>query len=711
MLVSQQAFNLTFLRPGGVQQTVLLTALSALVFLLFVALTFVLLRNLLKLLAERRGGVLGSKFRTKMVFGALLMSFTPALFMFLFTYLLTNRSIDRWFSRPVQNLREGSEQVATLLLDYAKSNAQAESQTLAANPRIQRSFESGDFAGANAAFLENQPALQGGFVIALRGHMPVAQINLPASWQIVGDPLLDAVGNSRRFHWNDLDYAIGESDVGKHGKLIAAVPLPATFGDTVRQIEESQHSYQELAMAGKAVRRTYILLLLLITVLVLFAATWLSLFISKLVTRPVAALAEATEELSRGHFSYRVAVAAADELGELVASFNRMAADLEESRAKIEQSSREIAQANANIEQRRRQTEIILENIPTGVLSLDASGRVRHANPAFVRLLKFREVASSNSLAEDFAGASLRDIFGAEIAAQLIHLMRKADRMATTTSQFELQSGSDKLNVAITVASMRIDRQRLGYVLVFEDFTELLRAQKQAAWREVARRVAHEIKNPLTPIALSADRIRRHLDRGTPPDENSIAVMHGCAETIASAVETVRQLVDEFSTLARFPTAQPRPSDINRIIENALQLFSGRLDGVHIQTGLTSDLPPVLADPDAMKRAIANLIDNAAEALHDSLLREIYISTSLVDSRDSVEIVIADTGHGITGDVKERLFLPYFSTKKRGTGLGLPIVSRIMQEHGGSIRVEENNPVGARFILELPVAVEVVTAT
>ena len=711
MLVSQQAFNLTFLRPGGVQQTVLLTALSALVFLLFVALTFVLLRNLLKLLAERRGGVLGSKFRTKMVFGALLMSFTPALFMFLFTYLLTNRSIDRWFSRPVQNLREGSEQVAALLLDYAKSNAQAESQTLAANPRIQRSFESGDFAGANAVLLENQSALQGGFVIALRGQMPVAQINLPASWQIVGDPLLDAVGNSRRFHWNDLDYATGESDVGKHGKLIAAVPLPATFGDTVRQIEESQHSYQELATAGKAVRRTYILLLLLITVLILFAATWLSLFISKLVTRPVAALAEATEELSRGHFSYRVAVAAADELGELVASFNRMAADLEESRAKIEQSSREIAQANANIEQRRRQTEIILENIPTGVLSLDASGRVRHANPAFVRLLKFRELASSNSLAEDFAGASLRDIFGAEIAAQLIHLMRKADRMATTTSQFELQSGSDKLNVAITVASMRIDRQRLGYVLVFEDFTELLRAQKQAAWREVARRVAHEIKNPLTPIALSADRIRRHLDRGTPPDESSIAVMHGCAETIASAVETVRQLVDEFSTLARFPTAQPRPSDINRIIENALQLFSGRLDGVHIQTGLTSDLPPVLADPDAMKRAIANLIDNAAEALHDSLLREIYISTSLVESRDSVEIVIADTGHGITGDVKERLFLPYFSTKKRGTGLGLPIVSRIMQEHGGSIRVEENNPVGARFILELPVAVEVVTAT
>jgi len=711
VLVSQQAFNLTFLRPAGVQQTLLFTALSALVFLLFLALTFVLLRNLLKLLAERRGGVLGSKFRTKMVFGALLMSFTPALFMFLFTYLLTNRSIDRWFSRPVQSLREGSEQVATLLLDYAKSNAQAESQTLAANPRVQRAFESGDFAAVNAALREHEAALQGGFCLLLRGRTPVAAIDMPADWLHIRDPLLVALGGNHRFHWGDLDYAVGESDVAKTGVVIAVVPLPASFGATVRQIEDSLRSYQELATAGKAVRRQYIVLLLLITVLVLFAATWLSLFISKLVTRPVAALAEATQELSQGHFSYRVAVTAADELGELVSSFNRMAADLEESRAKLEQSSREIAQANANIEQRRRQTEIILENIPTGVLSIDASGRVRHANPAFIRLLKFREETTTTSLAEDFEGAALRDIFGSEIAAQMIHLMRKADRMATTTSQFELQSGNDKLNVAITVASMRIDRQRLGYVLVFEDFTELLRAQKQAAWREVARRVAHEIKNPLTPIALSADRIRRHLERGTPPDESSIAVMNGCADTIANAVETVRQLVDEFSTLARFPTAQPRPSDINRIVESALQLFTGRLDGVHIETGLTPDLPPVLADPDAMKRAIANLVDNAAEALDDSLVREIYVSTSLVESKDSVEIVIADTGHGITGDVKERLFLPYFSTKKRGTGLGLPIVSRIVQEHGGSIRVEENHPVGARFILELPVAVEAAVTT
>jgi len=713
VLISQQSFNLTFLHPGSVQQTLVLTALSALVFLLFVALTFVLLRNLLKLLAERRGGVLGSKFRTKMVFGALLMSFTPALFMFLFTYLLTNRSIDRWFSSPVQNLSESSEQVAGLFVQHAQANAQAEAQTLARNRRIQSAFQSGDFSGVRVALYEQEPALQGGFSVLLRDDAPAASINLPSEWNELRGPLLQALQTTHRMQRGNADYVVASSAVGSAGAVITAIPLPESFAATMNQIAESQRNYQALGSNRKALRRTYILLLLLITVLVLFAATWLSLFISKLVTRPVAALAAATEELSQGHFSHRVAVAAADELGELVASFNRMAGDLEESREKIEQSTRELAQANSDIEKRRRQTEIILENIPTGVLSLDGAGKIRQANPAFIRLLRFRENESSDNApqtSENFEGASLRDIFGTEISTQLIHLMRKADRMGNTTSQFELQSGNDKLNVAITVASLRIERQRLGYVLVFEDFTELLRAQKQAAWREVARRVAHEIKNPLTPIALSAERIRRHLDRGATPDSNSLNVMHGCAETISNAVETVRRLVDEFSTLARFPTAQPRPSEINAIIESALQLFHGRLDSIRIHTQLASNLPPVLADSDAMRRAIANLVDNAAEALQDSLMKEIYISTNVVETREAVEIVVADTGHGITTEVKERLFLPYFSTKKRGTGLGLHIVSRIMQEHSGSIRVEENQPVGARFILELPVAVEAATA-
>jgi nitrogen fixation/metabolism regulation signal transduction histidine kinase len=243
-------------------------------------------------------------------------------------------------------------------------------------------------------------------------------------------------------------------------------------------------------------------------------------------------------------------------------------------------------------------------------------------------------------------------------------------------------------------------------VIVLEDLSDLLKAQKQAAWREVARRVAHEIKNPLTPIALSAERIQRHLERVASPDKASLEIVRSCAQTIAGAVETVRRLVDEFSSLARFPASNPHPADINEVVENALSMFTGRMDGIVLSKSLAADLPRVMADSEAIKRAIANLVDNAAEAMQNSLLREIHISTSMVASRDAVEIVVADTGHGVTRELKEKLFLPYFSTRKRGTGLGLAIVSRVIEEHRGSIRVEENQPVGARFIVELPLVPE-----
>jgi nitrogen fixation/metabolism regulation signal transduction histidine kinase len=306
--------------------------------------------------------------------------------------------------------------------------------------------------------------------------------------------------------------------------------------------------------------------------------------------------------------------------------------------------------------------------------------------------------------------ATLGEVFSPDILEDLEPLLRRADRMGTTTTQMEMVLARAKLNVAVTVATLEHEGQGWGYVLVFEDLSDLLKAQKQAAWREVARRVAHEIKNPLTPIALSAERIRRHLERGTQPDAPSLKIIHGCAETIAGAVETVRALVDEFSTLARFPTAQPQPANINSIVENALAMFNGRLDNIRVRTFLAPDLPKVMADPEAIKRVLANLVDNAAEAMQGSMVREIHISTSLVGTRDAVEITIADTGHGVTQELKERLFLPYFSTKKRGTGLGLAIVNRIIEDHRGSIRVEENEPVGAKFVVELPVASEVLSA-
>jgi len=422
----------------------------------------------------------------------------------------------------------------------------------------------------------------------------------------------------------------------------------------------------------------------------------------------VVALAGATQEISRGRLDYRVEVRAADELGELVHSFNSMAEELESSRRQIEASSRELGAANVALEQRRRHIETILESIPNGVLSLNAERRITHVNHALLRL--FHPAGVESGTPNTLIGASLRDVFAPEVMEDLEPLLRRADRMGTTTTQMEMMVEHATVNVAITVATLKHDGRRLGYVLVFEDLSELLKAQKQAAWREVARRVAHEIKNPLTPIALSAERIRRHLQKGTPPDAASLKVLHTCADTIAGAVETVRTLVDEFSTLARFPTARPQPANVNSIVESALAMFHERLGNIRVQTSLASDLPSVMADSEAIKRALANLIDNAAEAMQEAIFREIQISTALVPSRDVVEITVADTGHGVTRELKERLFLPYFSTKKRGTGLGLAIVNRIIEDHHGAIRVEENQPVGTRFVVELPVVSDIVAA-
>ncbi|HTD21717.1 MAG TPA: ATP-binding protein [Terriglobales bacterium] len=706
MVLWQVSFRVGF-DPRTTNQTLILVALSALIFLLFVALTFVLLRNLLKLYAERRVGVLGSKFRSRMVVGALILSVIPVFVLFLFAYGLMNRSIERWFSRPVEDLLEDSSQVTGLLSHYAIENANVEAEAIADIPETQRSFNSSTLVDE---FRARQKTLQGGFALALSNDSLVAGYNLPEGW---GDlrkkiPLASPTGpqNAAPFNLNGRDYIMGVAHVRNNSNnlILVAIPLPPGFRQTINHIEVADNTYRELSKQSKILRSTYTGLLLLITMIVLFSATWLALFLSKLVTRPVAALATATQEISRGHLDYRVEIPAMDELGELVASFNGMAAELETSRHAIEASSSQLTSANVELEQRRRDIETILETIPTGVLTLDASGCITRANHALTRMLT--AVITAGGMPSFPLGAGLGSLFHEDVVADLETMMRKADRMGSVTSQMEIQVQASRtsLDVAVTVAALQHGPQKLGYVIVFEDLSDLLKAQKQAAWREVARRVAHEIKNPLTPIALSAERIRRHLERGSPPDEASLQVIGTCSATIAEAVETVRTLVDEFSAMARFPTSQPQPSDINTIIQSALSMFNGRLEGIQVNTDLAPDLPPVMADPNAMKRVIANIVDNAADAVQDSLVREVHISTSLVQTGEMVEIVIADTGHGVSREVKEKLFLPYFSTKRRGTGLGLAIVGRIMEDHHGSVRVEENSPLGARFIVELPVA-------
>ncbi len=706
-LVLQASFNLKFISPDSNQELLFFAGLSGLIFLAFVALTIVLGRNLLKLYAERRQGVAGSKFRTRLVVVSLLLSFLPVIAMFWFSYGLMNRSIDKWFSQPVEEVRADTAAMSALLYDYAGQNATSEAQAIAQTDEFQRAFASGNFSAANDELQEHIPTLQGGFVLAMAHGSVAASLNPPAQWADMKDhfPVQAALrGEHPHFQWGRTDYLVAAVPL-HDGVVVVAMPLPPKFAQTAKQIQDSQRRYIELAAKRKLFRRTYIGFLLLLTVVVLFASTWLALLLSKLVNRPVAALAAGTEAISKGQLDYRVDIRATDELAELVQSFNSMAEQLESSRRQIEASSRDVGAANEALESRRRYIETVLESLPTGVISIDAARRVTLANAAFSRMfyLDRSEFVSPATL----VNLPLREVVPADVLADLEPLLRRADRMGITAANMELALPRALLNVAVTVSALS---EGLGYVLVFEDLSDLLRAQKQAAWREVARRVAHEIKNPLTPIALSAERIHRHLTRGTAPDAASLEVIRTCSETIGNAVESVRTLVDEFSALARFPASRPQPASLNQLVEGALLLFNGRLEGIRVRTELAHDLPEVMADPEAIKRAISNLVDNAAEAMQDAILKEITISTSLVASHDAVELVVSDTGQGVSRDVKERLFLPYFSTKQRGTGLGLAIVSRIVEDHRGSIRVEENKPFGSRFVVELPVAAETVSA-
>ncbi|MGC1478237.1 MAG: HAMP domain-containing protein, partial [Terriglobales bacterium] len=509
-----------------------------------------------------------------------------------------NRSIDKWFSQPVEEVRADTAAMSALLYDYAGQNATSEAQSIAQSEEFKKAFAGGNFSEATEEFREHIPTLQGGFVVALANGAAVASLKTPASWTDMknGFPLQSALrGEHPQFQWGQTDYIIAAAPL-QDGAVLVAMPLPPKFAERARQIQESQQRYIELAAKRKLFRRTYIGYLLLLTVVVLFASTWLALLLSKLVNRPVAALAAGTEAISKGQLDYRVDIRATDELAELVQSFNSMAEQLESSRRQIEASSRDVGAANEALESRRRYIETVLESLPTGVISIDAARRVTLANAAFSRM--FYMASGMDEHSEYVSPASLinlplHEVIPTDVLADLEPLLRRADRMGITAANMELALPRAQLNVAVTVSALSHGAEGLGYVLVFEDLSDLLRAQKQAAWREVARRVAHEIKNPLTPIALSAERIHRHLKRGTAPDAASLDVIRTCAETIGNAVESVRTLVDEFSALARFPASRPQPASLNSLVENALIMFSGRLEGIRVRTELAHDLPAV----------------------------------------------------------------------------------------------------------------------
>jgi two-component system nitrogen regulation sensor histidine kinase NtrY len=716
LLAALNAFNLPFLRPHGTSQIFLFSALSVIAFLLLLTLLVLLFRNIVKLLADQRSRVLGSRIRSRMLVGALLLSFAPAVFMFLFSFGLLNRSMERWFSQPASQLRQDSTRVSLELSQYAAAHARAEAESLASSPTLMHAVQTGNSEALLREVGTHRITLEGGFAVVFRNRAPIGQYQLPQddgrailrSWMDETEsdvaqgqePLTTTILHAAQRSDVPMlvtgkdEYVLGEASTGDGAVVVAGLPLPAGLSATVQDIRSGTRDYQTLYRARNRIRSTYLLLLFLLTTLVFFASSWLALFLSKQVTRPVEALADAMDAVAAGHYAHRVRVAATEELGELVQSFNRMAEDLEESRALAERSTTQVSAANRALEERRSELETVLETIPSGVVTLDHQMCVLQANRASRNLLSPRDH-------HDLSGMPLESILPREIADELIVLLRRSKRMGLAATEIELPGPRGPLNVTATIARLELDKDREGCILVLEDVTDFLHAQRQVAWKEVAQRVAHEIKNPLTPIALSAERIRKHVDR---PTADSDSVIRKCSQVILGSVETMRRLVNQFASLAQFPTSRPKVCDLNSIVESALELFAGRLQHIRIVKRLGGGIPPVLADPEALKRALANLIDNAAEAMQSSLLRELTIDTGLIEGHTTAEIVVADTGHGLNDEMRERLFLPYFSTKQRGTGLGLAIASKIIQEHSGAIRAEQNSPTGARFIVELPLA-------
>ena len=714
LLGALQAFNTSdvrFLNPETSVETLAFVGLIVLVFLLLMLLLTLLFRNILKLYADQSGSALGARLRTRMVVGAALIALIPAVCMFLFSFLLLNRSIDRWFSQPTSELREDSMQVVLELAQYATANARVEAESIAASGAADKPLADlvaelgshritldGGFAvvydkdrkplagfqdppGSSAASLEMwlDDVEPGG--VLLRG--PLSQILL-SSAQRGDETLLRVAGR---------EYALGMAATGSGKVIVVALPVPQGLSQTTARIRSSAAEYRQLNRSRRNVRTTFILMLLLITVFVFFSSVWLALFLSKQITRPVEALADAMDEIAAGKYEQRVSTLATGEMADLVRSFNHMAGDLETSRQLAESAQAQLTAANLAVEERRRELETIVETIPSGVVTLDGAGVVLQANRAFATLMGLKQDAA-------LAGEKIGDLLPAECAEDLAGVIRRGHRMGAASTEVEFHARGRIVHLAITSARLELATGHIGSVLVMEDTTELLRAQRQLAWKEVAQQVAHEIKNPLTPIALSAERIGRHLERGQPDSPN---IIRKCSEVILGCVGTLRTLVDQFSSLAQFPAPQPRACCMNQIVDEALALFGGRLEGITVQRDLEPHLPPVMADPEAIRRALANLIDNAAEAMQGSLLRVLGVRTALLEDGTAVEVTVSDTGHGLTEEIRERLFLPFYSTKHRGSGLGLSIAAKIAQEHGGTISAEANTPKGARFMLRLPV--------
>jgi two-component system nitrogen regulation sensor histidine kinase NtrY len=737
LIVAQQLFNLWAVVPVETgSDTLLLYALSSLNFAAFVVFSFILVRSVLRLRRERRERQLGSRIQTRLLIYFIGLSLLPITSMAAFSYLFINRSVEKWFGRlpetVVEKVREQQQQTLAEQNRNLKDTAALLAMMIRQRPAPEWPATVHELAaGGQMTALE---------IINAKGEVLVHSATaVPESQQQELTSLLQ--------HGRELTATDVESLADGRGFDLISVPIdsnsrlilvPPRLSDTAATdtIADSQGEYQHLVQRQRKVRLLGLSTLGLMTLLLLFASTWVAIHLARGFAAPIKSLAEASREVAHGNLAHRVNTEADDELALLAESFNQMTAELEENRKHIEAGAAALQEKNLALEERRNYIETVLESLSTGVISLDQNDCVTTINASASAMLRLSELPP--------AWAKLSSLLANDDRIVLERLLRRARRAGRASEQSQLTRGSSAhaIPVALTATALRrsSDAGR-GVVLVIEDLSELLAAQRAAAWSEVARRIAHEIKNPLTPIQLSAERIARHFRvregtqplavvsgqttmTGRQPAKSAISaakngdsatsqpesnadelarIVEECTNSITREVDGLKSLVDEFSRFARMPPPQMQANDLNEAIRQTARLYEDRLDGIELRLSLAESMPPAMFDPEQIKRVFVNLIDNAQEALTNlDGQRCITVMTAPDAARDLLLAVVEDTGEGISESDFKRLFQPYFSTRGRGTGLGLAIVQRIVMDHGGQIRAEANEPRGARFVIELP---------
>ena len=702
------------LAPDFVAEFVLY-ALSATNLMMLVALGFVLARNVIKLVVERRRALPFARFRAKLVAVLLGMTLIPAVLVLLVGSELIRTSVQSWFNDPLDQVLSSANAMAG---DYYEERQQV---VAAQARRLARSLAGVvDDGGAAVRYIVEPEVEQQriGLVEVYRvngaGGSPgasmvealteVGRSTLPRGY--TGDQALRlaqrvAASGSETMAFEPLPDGgelvrlaapIRASAGGPvRGVVIASDYLTGQFAARARGMTEAYESYQQLRVFQGPLTRAYQSFFLTLTLMILVSATWMGLYLAKRITRPVQLLAAAANEIGAGHLDHRVEAETRDEFGSLIEAFNRMADDLAANRRRMESSAIELERKHQDVEGRRRYVETVLDRIAAGVVSVDPNGRIRTWNSAASRLL---------GIDARVAGLPASAVFGAPDLQPLAAVVEGASRSTADLRPKEVSLAREgrELHLAVIASPLRRDDGGSdGLVVVFDDVTPLIRAQKVAAWREVARRLAHEIKNPLTPIQLSAERLRRHFAQA--PDATR-ALVDECSATIIGEVESLKGLVDEFAQFARMPAPRTVPTDLHVLLDETLTLYTGLFMDVRLRRRYAPAMPNVSIDPEQIRRVVINLIDNAIEAMDHH--GEIDIETQHEPGHNLVRITVADNGPGIPAAERDKLFLPYYSTKRRGSGLGLAIVRRIVAEHGGSIDVADNAPHGTRFMIELP---------